>query len=249
LASTQTAPYIITPTGAGVLRATLSTGFGASLVSFDDCWFEGNYGQCLSAENVPNLSLSFKDTLVLGNDNGLDLNIAGAQHVVVDSCFMQSAVGSTSVIGASVGCFTVRNSYFGRLSDSARHPVYENVLCNGSICAWGRHTQWTATLSGCTTAPTQTVDTYQQGDEIRMEFFTALTGTSNSTDATVTGVPDSINPAFTRGAVMAVYDNGVPTPMYCTIGGNVITLSVGHTFTNGGRKGVPVGRLQYRLAA
>jgi hypothetical protein len=249
LSATQTAAYIITPTGAIVLRATLSTGFGAAQVSFDDCWFEGNHGQCLIGENVPGLNLSFKDTLILGNDNGLDLNIGGAQHVLVDSSFMQTAAGSTSVIGASVSYFTARNTYFGTLNDTSSRPVYENVLANGATSTWGRHTQWTASLTGCTTVPTQTVDAYQQGDEIRMDFFTALTATSNTTGATITGVPNSLNPPFTRGAVAAVYDNAVPTPMYCTVGGNVITLGVGHVFTASGAKGVPVGRLQYRLGA
>jgi hypothetical protein len=240
-----TAPNL--STGAIFLESTLSSGFGGSLVSFDDCWFEGNHGQCFRAANVSGLVLSFKDTLMVGNDSGADLNIAGAEHVLVDSSFMVTAVGSTSTIGSSVNWFTARNSYFGTLNDSSGKPIYENVLCNGGASTWGRHTQWTATLTGVGGAPTQAVDTYQQGDEIRMEFFTALTGTSSSTTATVTGFPAGLNPPFTRGAVMACYDNGVPTPLYCTIGDNVLTLGVGHTFGIGGVKGVPVGTFQYRL--
>lgn len=248
LSATQSAAWATSDTGAIKLRTTLPTGFGASQVLFDDCWFEGNHGMCVSAENVTGLVLSFRDTLVLANDHGQDLNIVGAQSLLIDNCFMSTAGLSVSSIGSTVNFITLRNSQFNTLNDSANCPVYENVTANGAQLAWGRHTTWTASLTGCTTVPTQTVDTYQQGQEVIMEFFTALTGTSNTAAATVTGVPAALNPAFPRGAVMACYDAGLATPLYNTISGNVITLGVNHTFTaTASVKGVPVGRFQYRL--
>lgn len=237
-----------TSTGAIVLRSTLSSGFSFSQVSFDDTWFEANQGQCFKTEVVTGLTLSFKDCLMLGNDAGRDLLIAGATSVSIDSCSMATATGAVSSITCNL--LHIKNSAFTTLTDLATVPYYENVTTSAGSQTWGRHTQWVATLVGCTTAPTVTVDAYQQGDEIKMNFFSSLQATSNTTTCSVTGCPVALRPPFTRGDVMCAIDNGLQIPVYSQMSAaGVLTLGVGHAFTASSGKGLDVCQFRYRLGA
>ncbi len=53
---------------------------------------------------------------------------------------------------------------------------------------------WTATLTGCTTAPTFTIHYTIVDNEVSMRF-PEITGTSNATGKTLTGMPAALRPA------------------------------------------------------
>lgn len=109
---------------------------------------------------------------------------------------------------------------------------------------------FTATLTGCTTSPTGTVRWERQGRQVTLQF-PVINGTSNSTAATLTGMPSSLFPARAQNCWGLVQDVGVSSLGKLTPDtGGVITLSYGPlnaAFTNTGVKGVTVCTITYSL--
>ena len=67
-------------------------------------------------------------------------------------------------------------------------------------------TSFTATLTGCTTAPTYTVYATKVGNVVTLNI-PAWTGTSNATTKTFTGMPASLRPTNAQGFLMATQNN------------------------------------------
>lgn len=67
---------------------------------------------------------------------------------------------------------------------------------------------YTGTLTGCTTSPTGTVEYVRRGDLVTI-YVPGINGTSNSTAATITGMPTSIRPSGNRRMAGLVRDNAV----------------------------------------
>lgn len=110
---------------------------------------------------------------------------------------------------------------------------------------------FTGTLTGCTTSPTGTLRWTQEGSRVMLEF-PALYATSNSSTATITGMPESIWPAQAQTVMMVMTrDNGVDVVSGCLVATNgVITLFKGasdNTFTTSGSKGVSECTIFYSL--
>lgn len=108
---------------------------------------------------------------------------------------------------------------------------------------------FTATLTGCTTSPTGTVDYRQDGDVVTLNI-PAITATSNTTAATLTGMPAAIRPAATRSDIGVVTDNSANSLGRFEIdSGGTITLRVnaGTAFTNVNTKGVQASTISYKL--
>jgi hypothetical protein len=103
---------------------------------------------------------------------------------------------------------------------------------------------FTATLTGCTTSPTGTATWYRAGNIVTL-VLPAVTGTSNSTSCTMTGLPSAIQPATLSAQTtrVAFSDNSSSVPdvsASVAAGSGTITfikgtLSAG--FTNTGTKG------------
>jgi hypothetical protein len=93
---------------------------------------------------------------------------------------------------------------------------------------------WTATLTGCTTSPTVTARFVRTGNKVTL-YIPSVTGTSNSTACTITGMPSSIRPARTMQPVVAeVEDAGVFMGGSFSIAtSGVITLTRQKDFTTG----------------
>ena len=70
---------------------------------------------------------------------------------------------------------------------------------------------WTATLTGCTTSPTVTATATRVGRVVTINI-PGLSGTSNSTSKSITGMPAQYRPAGQqRGFYAQVSDNGLPS--------------------------------------
>lgn len=110
---------------------------------------------------------------------------------------------------------------------------------------------YTATLTGCTTSPTGTI-AYEKIGTIVVLSIPSITGTSNSTAATLTGAPAAIRPTNSQTMLMRVIDNAtgsIGTAVMDSAG--TITLGLGITgasFTNSGTKGTLPLTLTYPLA-
>ena len=107
---------------------------------------------------------------------------------------------------------------------------------------------FTATLTGCTTAPTGVVNWSMEGDIVTLDIPT-IAATSNSVSATLTGMPAEIRPQSPKVVVGRTTNNGADTISMIDIDSSgVITLynGVTFTFTNVGTKGTKQFTVSYR---
>lgn len=114
----------------------------------------------------------------------------------------------------------------------------------------GRYTgSFVATLTGCTTSPTGTIKYSVNADVVTMEI-PLISGTSNSTTATIIGMPSDIIPLSNQGLIAITTDNGANAFSRVNVdAGGVITLFNGATtgiFTASGTKGITFCTLTYR---
>lgn len=109
-----------------------------------------------------------------------------------------------------------------------------------------RQGSFTATLTGCTATVTGTAN-YSLSNGVVTLDLPSLSGTSNTTAATITGLPAAIQPTSTKSFICNTVDNTTATVsvMQLTGGGGTITLFHGTTgsptFTNTGTKGLNIG--------
>lgn len=109
---------------------------------------------------------------------------------------------------------------------------------------------FTATLTGCTTSPTGTV-TYSRSGSVVTLAIPQINGTSNTTAATLTGLPASLYPARSQVVPLRTTDNAVVNGGYGRVEtSGVITLfpsaALG-AFTSAGTKGVEIATVTYGL--
>lgn len=106
------------------------------------------------------------------------------------------------------------------------------------------------TLTGCTTAPTGTIAYRRVGDVVTLSF-PAINGASNSTAATITGMPAAIRPALERMAVGIITNGGADSlgAVYVAPSG-VITLAADTNFVlaGAGLKGIQLCSISYIAA-
>jgi hypothetical protein len=102
---------------------------------------------------------------------------------------------------------------------------------------------FTATLTGCTTSPTGEVRYSRQGNLVSL-YIPTITGTSNTTAATLTGVPTAIRPANAVFSFAIITNNGVNedgSVIVETSGVITIRRANAAAFTSSGTKGVFTG--------
>jgi hypothetical protein len=106
------------------------------------------------------------------------------------------------------------------------------------------------TLTGCTTSPTGTARAIRQGSQVTM-YLPVITGTSNTTAATLTGLPAALAPVRTQTVIARVVDAGSTAPSMIEIdAAGLMTLRKdvgGGSFTNTGAKGVALTTITYSL--
>lgn len=105
---------------------------------------------------------------------------------------------------------------------------------------------FTATLTGMTGTVTGTISAARIGvaSICKLSAFAAITGTSNTTAMTLTGIPSTYRPVGNTVAFATMTDNGVTKGGWATISSaGVITFGIGidgsTAFTNSGTKGIP----------
>src|SRR5688572_5615468 len=159
-------------------------------------------------------------------------------------------VGNTTGEVILVGCES-GGSFTVDTADTTRHIYYgckigsmtdQSTLNKAFHSCPGLPTGFTATLTGISgTDPTATIQTLWEGDTLRL-VVPALQGTSDTTAATLTGMPASMYPTSTQTFGMRVIDNSAGQFGYGEVStSGVITLRLGNgsaTFTGSGTKGV-----------
>lgn len=126
-------------------------------------------------------------------------------------------------------------------------PSYKNRLLLDNVYTG----TFTATLAGVSdaTAPTGTIKWSMSGDQVTLEI-PAITGTSNSTSANLSGMPDNLKPASAQYMAGFVTNSGaVVAGLILLTTAGVLTLTVGTSsggFTAAGTKGSAPMTITYR---
>jgi hypothetical protein len=110
---------------------------------------------------------------------------------------------------------------------------------------------FTASLTGCTTVPTGTITYTIYGNMVTLAI-PSISGTSNTTAATLTGLPAALIPAQNQRLLAGITDNGTIAAGIARIdnAGGTITMfpsAAGGAFTASGTKGIAQNTLTYSL--
>lgn len=140
-------------------------------------------------------------------------------------------------------------------SGGATDLVGSTVTVNGSTLITTN--SFTATFTGMTSATTGTVFYRIVGNVAYLYSQTSITGTSNSTSMTMTGLPAAIQPAHEHVIMSYFTDSGtLKMGLWDVTNSGTVTLSICATtvscsatgFTNSGSKGVQIGwTVSYQL--
>jgi hypothetical protein len=109
---------------------------------------------------------------------------------------------------------------------------------------------FTGTLTGCTTSPTGTITWDRNGNLVTL-YIPSISGTSNATTCTVTGLPAAITPVTNQPFIGPVTNNGTNSFGYCNVnltGIIALTIDANSTaFTNAGAKAIVAQTITYKL--
>jgi hypothetical protein len=173
-----------------------------------------------------------------------------------DDCSIHLDIGGTAstadILDVDSGGNTLKNSILyvtnrtaSTLPDAFHSGSLKNALKIGSVYSGN----FTATLTGCTTSPTGSVEWTIDNNEVTLKF-PDITGTSNTTAATLTGLPTKLQPSSSQIVVGRTVDNGVDSISLIDITSGTFTLyyGSGFTFTNAGTKGMKACTIKYRMS-
>lgn len=148
--------------------------------------------------------------------------------------------GVTTSAGVSAGTTVAAGTSLtvGTLTDlsaagagQVKFPSTQNPSSNANTLDDYAEATFTATLVGCTTSPTYTIRVTKVGNQVIMTLpsASAITGTSNSTGKSLTGMPAAYRPSSTVYIpVTAGQDSGTATTVFWTIGSDgTITMNNG----------------------
>lgn len=239
-----------TATGAVHLGNNLQSANGFAHNYLTENHIENNFGWSVLVDAQTGgslVDLQIEGGKIISAQSGQAIKILGGQMTRIANVKSPSPGDTWNITSALAVLEDVTVSV---LTDTGiTYPTYTNVATSGGVQVKGRRDNFTGTGTGFSgTAPSANVAVYQQGDEITLVFSGAITGTSNSTACTITGLPAKYWPASDSFGVMTVQDNGANSAMSCQVAAatGVITVGFGHTFTGSGGKGVVGGSLTYR---
>lgn len=236
------------------VNASPTYGFGK--VWLQNLWLESNTGGYSIQVDAPtesqNVWITIRGGHTASSVSGNAINIlgtGGAGHVTITEHYSGSTGDTWNITSAYA---TLQDVNVNVLNDSGvTYPSYQGVNTGSKNYRNGRTSTVTLTLTGCTTAPTVTASIYQQGDEVTLIIPpTGALATSNSTAATLTGLPAALYPNNDFVGSLPTTNSGTNAIWSCYIPATtgVIALGYEQTFTSSGQKGTPGGVLTWRIA-
>lgn len=122
----------------------------------------------------------------------------------------------------------------------------------GNVVATQQSGSLTATLTGMSGTTTGTIRWYRTGTRVTLIAPSAITGTSNTTAMTMTGLGSTLLPLGIGGRMLTIVkDNGSDVVGAVILSSSTLTFGVGAaagSFTGSGTKGIPAGwELTYDL--
>lgn len=177
-----------------------------------------------------------------------------ASYTLGDGAGTDQILG-TFIDGGRGGLVTINSDATDTTAFLQVGPYPTTPVDNGSRTNLYRegNLSWSAGITGLTTSPTATFKYARKGD-MALIWIQQLTGASNTTACTLTGLPAIITPKANTQTVLApLFDNGVLALGAIAIStGGVITLSkglggAGNDFTAAGTKGISPIVLTYKV--
>lgn len=141
---------------------------------------------------------------------GTDLNLGGRQ-VFISRNRLSGGTLIFSDSGDSSGAGTITDNDCSTLTLTLTTPsnyTLSNPKVSGALTrlAGELKNTFTGTLTGCTTSPTGTLRYTMRGNEVTL-YVPSITGTSNTTACTITGLPSLIQPTRTQDVLGRAQDN------------------------------------------
>ena len=201
------------------------------------------------------------DLTITAPSSGTALTVNGLNNS--DTLLVQSGTTSAQGFGLRVQAGTTSADYSFLVQNAANNVTYLQVKGNGQILGGGPvaattvdmtpdKSTFTGTLTGMTAGTTGTVSWSRMGNIVVVYIASAISGTSNATTMTMTGLPSAIQPATTQIGTCPVTDaangtvigsfsitTGTITFGRATVNANVV--QTGTAFQNSGTKGLPAG--------
>lgn len=188
------------------------------------------------------MSLQSGTALLLSYLGSSYMSITTGAVAMSSSAQFQAFAGSAGTPGISFNADTDTGFY----RDTANQIA---IALGGSTAGQIAQGSFTGTLTGYAAGPTGTVNWQRIGNMVFMYLTAQISGTSNATSMTMTGVPAAIQPAgnYCAGANRWI-DNTASILGTAQISGGTITFATGVTcnvsgFTASGTKGLAAGFL------
>jgi hypothetical protein len=234
-------------------RGTGAIGFSG--LKFTACYFEENAGSITAGSTNPRKANIFIDSALCfglvvdacpmyGNGTStLDWNI------YVASGTANGRIGANRTGAATLGFCNLPAGFVVDPQDGNNNVV---TLAAGSFDMRQNNaaSQAVLSLTGCTTTPTGTARFLQQYQLVTV-YFPSITGTSNTTAATLTGLPTNLRPARAQTVLCVVRNDGVFSMGTVTIDTDGLLTLFGDVggggFIASGTKGVALQTLTYSL--
>jgi hypothetical protein len=117
---------------------------------------------------------------------------------------------------------------------------------NNYFSSFEKYGTETVTLTGFTTTVTGLIVWCKIGRRVTITLPSAISGTSNTTAFTMTGLPKEICPETVKRGLVEATDNGTDVVALFSLSGTTLTLSTDAPFsatgwTNSGTKGLSAG--------
>lgn len=205
----------------------------------DDYPSNQNTGQTFRLKSVAP-ELIFEETDAASGNQKWRLRV-NAQQMTID------LLNDAESVATTIATFTRSGTTISAVNFAT--DVLQN---NGRAVLSRDFTNATVTLTGCTTSPTSSMDCQKIGVNTGAELIIlsidtgSLTGTSNTTAMTITGIPAGYRPKSGDSAFGFVYviDNGTSRGAKATLNtSGVMSFGLGidgaGTFTGSGTKGLP----------
>jgi hypothetical protein len=158
--------------------------------------------------------------------------------------------------GVSIGNWHIgyMHQLTGTVNNLVTYDIAQSSLSaqNVPILRSGYDGTFTGTLTGCTTSPTATFR-YNKVDNMVTLYMPSLTGTSNTTAASITGLPAAIKPTRQQICSLRVKNNSVDDFGIAIIDETTGTVflgidATGNGFTASGTKGISTTTITYSLS-
>ena len=122
----------VVATGAVIVRSGIAAEFGYSNVSFDKCWFEGNYGTGIQNESTGNPAwfLSIRDTDFFSQEAGKVMVLASLALSVLLDNFVSPTAGDN--INLACGRSDIRGGLITTITDTSTKQYRKNVATSGA---------------------------------------------------------------------------------------------------------------------